>query len=165
MNSVLHEIVTCLLLLTVVRGISVPAEQIIYVDKVNRTLDPCCWEDKSECSNVEVTLDCVELHNSTLVVVKPKCKCKDLQESAVTASHDPQCPTWFFPDPSSNGTCRCGNDIHDAVRCNNSTKTASILDCYCMTYDKLMGPVVGACFYNCEKKFFSKRRIISSITI
>ena len=156
MNSVLYEIVTCLLLLTVVRGISVPAEQIIYIDKVNRTLDPCCWEDKLECSSVEVILDGLELHNSTLVVVKPKCKCKDLQESAVTASHDPQCPTWFFPDPSSNGTCRCGNDIHDAVRCNNSTKTASILDCYCMTYDKLMGPVVGACFYNCEKNSFLK---------
>ena len=54
MNSLLYEIVTCLLSLTVVRGISVPAEQNIYVDKVNRTLDPCCWEYKSECSSVEV---------------------------------------------------------------------------------------------------------------
>ena len=145
MNSLLYEIVTCLLLLTVVRGISVQAKQIIYVDKVNRTLDPCCWEDK--CSSVEVTVDGVVLRNSTLVVVKPKCKCKELHESAVTALHDPQCPTWFF---SSNGTCKCGNDIHNTVRCNNSTKEVAILDCYCMTYNKLMGPVVGACFYNCE---------------
>ena len=98
-----------------------------------------------------MTVDGVVMRNSTLVVVKPKCKCKELHESAAAAFHDPQCPTWFFPDPSSNGTCRCGNDIHDTVRCNNSTKTAAILDCYCMTYDKLMGPVVGACFYNCEK--------------
>ena len=57
MNSLLYEIVTCLLSLTVVRGISVLAEQNIYVDKVNRTLDPCCWEYKSECSSVEVTVD------------------------------------------------------------------------------------------------------------
>ena len=100
MNSLLYEIVTCLLSLTVVRGISVPAEQNIYVDKVNRTLDPCCWEYKSECSSVEMTADGVVLRNSTLVVVKPKCMCKELHESAAAASHDPQCPTWFFPDPS-----------------------------------------------------------------
>ena len=151
MNSLLYEIVTCLLSLTVVRGISVPAEQNIYVDKVNRTLDPCCWEYKSECSSVEVTVDDMELHNSTLEGVKPKCKCKKLQKSVTDVPHDQQCHTWFFPDPSSNGTCRCGNDIHDAVRCNNTTKEAAILDCYCMTYNKLMGPVVGSCFYNCEK--------------
>ena len=152
MTSVLYEIVTCLLLLTAVRGTSVREKQIIYVDKVNRTLDPCSWEDKAEFSSVEVTLDGVQLRNSILVVVKPNCKCKELHESAAAASHDQQCPTWFFPDPSSNGTCRCGDNIRDTVRCNESTKETSILECYCMTYNKLMGSVVGACFYNCEKK-------------
>ena len=151
MTSVLCEIVTCLLLLTAVRGTSVREKQIIYVDKVNGTLDPCSWDDKAEFSSVEVTLDGVQLHNSILVVVKPNCKCKELHESAAAASHDQQCPTWFFPDPSSNGTCRCGDNIHDTVRCNESTKETSILECYCMTYNKLMGSVVGACFYNCEK--------------
>ena len=156
MTSVLCEIVTCLLLLTAVRGTSVREKQIIYVDKVNGTLDPCSWDDKAEFSSVEVTLDGVQLRNSILVVVKPNCKCKELHESAAAASHDQQCPTWFFPDPSSNGTCRCGDNIHDTVRCNESTKETSVLECYCMTYNKLMGPVVGACFYNCAKKLLLK---------
>ena len=158
MVSLEYKLVVFLLLLTVVRSTSVQPKQIIYVDEVNGKLDSCCWENRNEflCSSEKVALDGVELHNSTLVVVKPKCKCKDLQQSAAAAPHDPQCLTWFFPDPSINDTCRCGDDIHDAVRCNNSTKTASILDCYCMTYNKLMGPVVGACFYNCEKNSLLK---------
>ena len=159
MTSVLCEIVTCLLLLTAVRGTSVWEKQIIYVDKVNGTLDPCSWDDKAEFSSVEVTLDGVELSNSILVVVKPNCKCKELHESAAAASHDQQCPTWLFPDPSSNGTCRCGDNIHDTVRCNESTKETSILDCYCMTNNKLMGPVVGACFYNCAKNPLLKNEL------
>ena len=153
MTSVLCEIVTCLLLLTAVRGTSVWGRQIIYVDKVNGTLDLCCWEDKTEFSSTDVTLDGVELSNSTLVVVKPKCKCKGFYEIAAAASHDQQCPTWFFPDPSSNGTCRCGDNIHDTVRCNDSTKETSILQSYCMTYNKLTGPVAGACFYNFANPF------------
>ena len=150
MTSVLYEIITCLMLLTAVRGTSVWAKQIICVDKVNVTLDQSFLENRAEFSSVEVTADGVKLYNSTLVVVRPKCKCKELQQSAADAPHDPQCPTWFFPDPSSNGTCRCGNDIHDTVRCDNSTRETSILDCYCMTYDNFTGPVVGTCFYNCE---------------
>ena len=93
MTSVLYEIVTCLLLLTAVRGTSVWGKQIIYVDKVNGTLDLCCWEDKTGFTSVEVTLDGVELSNSILVVVKPNCKCKELHESAAAASCDHQCPT------------------------------------------------------------------------
>ena len=152
MVSLEYELVVCLLLLTVVRSTSVQPKQIIYVDEVNGTLDSCCCENRNEIlsSSENVALDGVQLHNSTLVVVKPKCKCKELQQSAAAALHDPQCHTWFFPDPSINDTCRCGNDIHDAVRCNNSTKEAAILDCYCMTYNNFTGPVVGTCFYNCE---------------
>ena len=150
MTSVLCEIITCLMLLTAVRGTSVWAKQIICVDKVNVTLDQSFLENRAEFSSVEVTADGVKLRNSTLVVVRPKCKCKELQQSAAAAPHDQQCPTWFFSDPSSNGTCRCGNDIHDTLRCDNSTRETSILDCYCMTYDNFTGPVVGTCFYNCK---------------
>ena len=152
LQTTMISVVTSLLLLTAVRSTSVQPKQIIYVDEVNGTLDPSCWENRDEflCSSVEVALDGVQLHNSTLVVVKHNCKCKELQESAAAASHDPQCPTWFFPDSSSNGTCKCGDDIHDTVRCNNSTKETAILDCYCMTYNESTGPVVGACFYNCD---------------
>ena len=142
MTSVVYETVTCLLLLVAVRGVQ--PKKIIYADKVNGILEPSFWQDKAEFSSIEATLNGVELHNSTLVAVK-----QEFQESAADIPHDPQCPTWFFPDHSSNGTCRCGNDVHDTVRCKNSTKEAAILNCYCMTYNRSTGPVVGACFYNC----------------
>ena len=154
MVNITYKIVTCLLLLialVAVVSMSVQPKQIIYVGEVNGTLVPSCWEDETKlpCSGVEVALDGVELYNSTLVGLKHDCKRKKLQESAADAPHDQQCPAWFFPDPFSNGTCRCGDDIHNTVRCNDSTKEVSILDCYCMTYNKSTGPVVGACFYNC----------------
>ena len=149
-STVVYEIVTCLLLLlTAVRGTSVQPKQLVYIDEVNGTLDLSCWEDKAKppYSGVEMALNGVELYNSTLVAVKPKCKCKN-QKSAADVPHDSQCPTWFFPDPSLNGTCRCGDNVHGTVRCNDSTKEAFIGSCHCMTYNKSTGPVVGACFYN-----------------
>ena len=149
MASVVYETVICLLLLVAVRGTSVQPKKIIYVDKVNGTLEPSFWQDKTEFSSIEVTLNGVELSNSTLVAVKHESKHDKVQESTAAVSHDQQCPTWFFPDPPSNGSCRCGNDVQDTVRCKNSTKEAAILNCYCMTYNKSTGPVVGACFYNC----------------
>ena len=146
MIKLVYKIEVFLLFWTAVGSIRVQPKQIIYL---NGTLDPSSWKNSVQfaCSSVEVTVDGVKLCNSSQVVVKPKCKCNELQESAAAAPHDPQCPTWFFPDPSSNGSCRCGDDIHDTVRCNNSTKEAAILDCYCMTYNKSTGPVVGACLY------------------
>ena len=149
MVNVACEIVICLLLLTAVRGTSGQPKQIIYVDEANRTLDPSCWMDNKSKSST-LALDGVELQNSTLVVVKLECKYKELQESVADSPHGPPCPTWFFPNSSLNGTCTCGDDVHGAVGCDESTKEASILDCFCMTYSKSTGPVVGACFYNCE---------------
>ena len=151
MISVVYELVTSLLLLTAVRSTSVQPKQIIYVDEVNGTLDPYCWENRDElpCSGMNMALDGMKLHNSTLVVLKPNCKCKEFQESIDYVPDHQQCPTWLFPDPSSNATCICGDDIDGAVRCSNSTKEAAILSCYCMTYNESTGPVVGICFYNC----------------
>ena len=151
MISVVYELVTSLLLLTPVRSTSVQPKQIIYVDEVNGTLDPYCWENRDElpCNGMNMALDGIKLHNSTLVVLKPNCKCKEFQESVDYVPDHQQCPTWFFPDPSSNGTCICGDDIDGAVRFNKSTKEAAILSCYCMTYNESTGPVVGICFYNC----------------
>ena len=134
----------CLLLLATDRGTSVQPKQIIYVDEVNGTLDSTRWKRYLHCGSKMIS-DGVELHNSTLLVTKYGCECEKLYESV----SGQQCPTWFFPDPFSNGTCRCGDDIHDAVKCNNSTKEASILGCYCMTYNKSTGPVVGSCLYKC----------------
>ena len=137
-----YKMVIFLLLLTAVGSISVQSKQIIYTDEVNGTLDPHSWKNSVQSSSVEVT------------AVKPKCKSEELQESAANIPHDPPCPTWFFPDPSSNGTCRCGDSVNDAVRCNESTKEVAILDCYCMTYNESTGPVVGACFYNCMRELY-----------
>ena len=150
MTNVVYEVVIYMLLLTAVRGTSVQPKQLVYIDEVNGTLDLSCWEDKAQppYSGVEMALDAVKLYNSTLVAVKLKCKCKNLYESSADVPRDPPCPTWFFPDPSLNGTCRCGDDIHGIVRCDDSTKKAFIRSCYCMTYNKSTGPVVGACFFS-----------------
>jgi len=125
MVNVAYIIVTYLLLLTAVRCTSVQPKQIIYVNEVNRTLDPSCWKDRTESqySSVEVALDDVELHNSTLFVVKYECENKELQESAAAydAPRHPICPTWFFPNTSLNGTCTCGDDVNGIVRCDEST--------------------------------------------
>ena len=145
MASVVHELAICLLLLTALRGTSVKPKQLICVDEANGTLD--CWENRAKYTSAGLSLDGGELYNSTLAAVKHECMCTELQKSVPDATCDPPCPTWFF---LWNGTCRCGDNVHDAVRCNDSTKEASILDCYCMTYNKSTGPVVGACFYNCE---------------
>ena len=130
MASVLH--VHCLLLLTAVKATNAQPKKTISIDELKKTLHPSCWENKTESNRVEEALDGVELYSSTVVVAKHKCKCEELQESAANIPHNAPCPTWFFPDPSSNGICRCGDNIHDTVRCNDSTKEAAILDCYCM---------------------------------
>ena len=104
MASVLYEIVPCLLLLTAIKATNAQPKRSISIDELKKTLHPSCW---TESSSVEDALDGVKLYNSTVVVAKHKCKCEELQESAANIPHDPQCPTWFFPDPSSNGTCRC----------------------------------------------------------
>ena len=55
---------------------------------------------------------------------------------------------WFTP---RNGTCHCGDSIHDVVSCDNQTKNVRIFDCFCMTNDLETNlTVVGACFFNCE---------------
>ena len=146
MTCVVYKITACLLVLAVVRSTGVQPKQIIYVDERNGKLDPRCWDNKPESQSecVEVAIDCAEQYNSTIVVVKQKCK----NASAADVPDGTPCPTWFLPDSSANDTCRCGNDIHGAVICNDTTKEVAILNYYCMTYSESTGPVVGACFYN-----------------
>ena len=147
MACAVYQVTTCLLLLAAVRSSGVQPKRIIYVDEGNGTLGPSVWDSESEslCESVEVALDGAEQHNSTLAAVKHKCR----NVSAGDVPDGTRCPTWFLPDSSANGTCRCGKDIDDAVRCNDSTKEVAILGCYCMTYSESTGPVVGTCFYNC----------------
>ena len=63
MTIVVYEVAACLLLLVAVRGASVQPKQIVYVDKMNGTLDRSSWTNNAE------SLCHVELHNSTPVVV------------------------------------------------------------------------------------------------
>ena len=107
MTSVVYEIAACLLLLTAFGITSVQPKQLVYVDEVNGTVDFSCWKNKTEslhCGS-KMASDGVELHNSNLLVTKYECKCNQLHESVSVVPHDPPCPTWFFPDPSSNATC------------------------------------------------------------
>ena len=70
MIHIVYEVVTCLLLLTVVKSTSVQPKEIIYIDEVNRTLDSYCWKDRDEfqSSCVEVALNGVQL---PFLTVKP----------------------------------------------------------------------------------------------
>lgn len=79
--------------------------------------------DKAESGTVEVSLDGVELHNSTLVVVMHECKCEKLQEYA--PQHQ-QYPTRFIPDLSLNSTYRCGD--HSSNKNANNENSSCILN-------------------------------------
>ena len=142
MAAVMYKVTICLLLLAVVRSTGVQPNN---VDKGKGTLRPSLQESRPgfPCESVEVALN--EQYNSTTKDMKQKCK----KVSAADVPDRTSCPTWFLPDSSANLTCRCGNDIHGAVSCNESTKQVAILDCYCMTYNESTGPVVGICIYNC----------------
>ena len=150
MNSVAYKVATVLLLLSAVKSTSIQQRQTIYADKENGTFIPSGWKDGPESPrrSVQVDTDSAKQHNTTAVSVLLECK----TESIADALDNPSCPTWFFPDPSLNNTCTCGNDIEGAVKCDNSTKKVFILPCYCMTYAESTGPVVGTCFYNSVRR-------------
>ena len=150
MSSIAYKVATFLLVLSAVRSASIQQRQTIYADKDNGTLVPSGWKDGPEfpCRSVQVDLDGAKQHNTTVVSKQLECK----TESIADAPGNPSCPTWFFPDPSLNNTCTCGNDIGGAVKCDSSTKEVFILSCYCMTYAESTGPVVGTCFYNSVRR-------------
>ena len=125
------------------------AKQVIYVDMKNGTLDSSCWKKGLDlpCGSLELALAGARKHNSTIDVLPFEVSAEASQE---VQSSSPSCPPWFFPDSSSNETCRCGKSIHGAVKCNETLQESAILDCYCMTYNESTGVVAGPCFYNCE---------------
>ena len=121
---------------------------VIYVDMRNGTLDSSCWRRGLDlpCGSLELAIAGARKHNSTIDVLPfevPAAASQEVQPSS-------PCPPWFFPDPSSNDTCRCGKSIHGAVKCNETLQESAILDCYCMTYNESTGVVAGPCFYNCN---------------
>ena len=59
------------------------------------------------------------------------------------------CPTWQFYNLTSK-KCQCGDDVHGAIRCNESTNDVQILNCYCMTMNQSGQMEVGKCISGCE---------------
>ena len=49
---------------------------------------------------------------------------------------------------SDDGLYKCGHIPHDILKC-SSQDNISVLDCYCITYDKESQAEVGSCIYNC----------------
>ena len=131
-------------------GVELSTEKpVIYVDIKNGTLDSNCWRRGLDlpCGSLELAIAGARKHNSTIDVLPFEVSAAASQEVQPSSS---SCPPWFFPDPSSNDTCRCGASIHGAVKCNETLQESAILDCYCMTYNESTGVVAGPCFYNCE---------------
>lgn len=64
------------------------------------------------------------------------------------------CPSWFMYD-NDTGQCVCGDNFGGIVNCNGNR--AYVINCYCMSYVKETGTVVGSCSANCilEKKFLN----------
>ena len=139
---------TLLLCTAVDLSIGVKEKPIIYVDMKNGTLDNSCWRRglNLPCGSLELAIAGARKHNSTIAVLPFEVPAAASQEVQPRSS---SCPPWFFPDPSSNDTCRCGESIHGAVKCNETLQESAILDCYCMTYNESTGVVAGPCFYNC----------------
>ena len=122
---------------------------VIYVDMKNGTLDSSCWKKGLDlpCRNLELAIAGARKHNSTIDVLPFEVSAAASQE---VQPYSHSCPPWFFPDHSSNDTCRCGKSLHGVVKCNETLQESAILDCYCMTYNESTGVVAGPCFYNCE---------------
>ena len=139
---------TCLLCNIVDLSTEAQPKSVIYVDMKNGTLDSNCWKKGLDlpCGSLELALAGARKHNSTIDVLP-----FEVSAAQAVQSSSLSCPPWFFPDPSSNDTCRCGESIiHGAVKCNEILQESGILDCYCMTYNESTGVVAGPCFYNCE---------------
>ena len=144
--------ITCVTLATLLLCTSVEfstAKPVIYVDMKNGTLDSSCWRRGLDlpCGSLELAIAGARKHNSTIDVLPFEVSVRASQEIQPSSC---SCPPWFFPDPSFNDTCRCGESIHGAVKCNETLQESAILDCYCMTYNESTGVVAGPCFYNCE---------------
>ena len=162
--------------LLVALAVGVQGHQIIYVDTENGTLNNSCWEGELDqpCGTLELANAGAQKYNSTIALVlrygsnrntsttspttAQALACQPLpitnngscnewaNNQGLTESNNASCPPWF---EQSNGTCKCGEEIHGIVKCNATLQESSVLDCYCMTYNESTGTVVGACFYNC----------------
>ena len=61
-----------------------------------------------------------------------------------------ECPTWFIPTSSMNGTvCKCGDPLSQAIHCRDQLNQSYLMDTYCMTYDcEYNSTYAGKCPFN-----------------
>ena len=46
-----------------------------------------------------------------------------------------ECPTWFIPTSSTNGTvCKCGDSLSNVIHCKEQLNQSYLLDVFCMTH-------------------------------
>ena len=71
--------------------------------------------------------------------------CVESNEIRLDGAHN--CPVWFY---CKAGKCTCYPNYGDIVLCNAKQQKASVVDCYCVTYDhKNKDFVVGHCEDTC----------------
>ena len=67
---------------------------------------------------------------------------------------DQECPTWFIPTKTANGTtrCECGSFSSEKVQCDQGSNITHLLLGNCMTYNEEPSTtVVGPCPYNSHR--------------
>ena len=70
------------------------------------------------------------------------------------ASCSVACPLWTVYNATS-GKCQCGNMLYGAVRCESVSNKVSLLQCYCMSYNRDFNTmVVGPCNVMCRRGGF-----------
>ena len=140
------------------------SQHIIYVHHDNGTMDSSCWTGGEDlpCATLDLALHGAEQIQPSIVFVKDECKCTShsinvpgvlTNETQISYEDQKMCPwTWSRP-----GTCECGDDLNYVVSCNSTIPEVAVIDCYCITYDKVANrSVAGACFYNCESNSHSR---------
>ena len=154
MSSSECAVAALLVALALVGGVQ--GHQIIYVGTENGTLNSSCWGGGLDhpCGSLELADTGAQRYNSTIAVVmrygtscdspatmpiSPQtlfCLPLPTINSVSAQSNNVSCPPWFEP---FNGTCKCGNSIDGAVKCDEALQVSAILDCYCMTYCETTG--------------------------
>lgn len=75
--------------------------------------------------------------------------------SEIQSLDNHECPLWFSYN-SEQQKCQCINS--DAMLCDNATKAAYVLSCFCVTHNEQQDIVISKCFFNCVVNLNKKSR-------
>lgn len=65
------------------------------------------------------------------------------------SSGDVACPTWFV-HPNGSSECSCADTVGGVVRCADDDQIASVVRCYCITFDPDERLSVSPCLFTCS---------------